>query len=77
MYFHNDRVLNRRQARWARFLTRFDFIIVYRPGALQGKADALSRRSYIAPCLGEAAFDHPNLNAFKYAQQKYWMYRVI
>ena len=60
MYFQNARVLNRRQARWAQFLTRFDFIIVYRPGALQGKADALSRRSYMAPRPGEAAFDHQN-----------------
>jgi Holliday junction resolvase-like predicted endonuclease len=41
MYFQNARVLNHRQAQWAQFLTRFDFIIVYRLGALQGKADAL------------------------------------
>ena len=57
-YFQNARVLNRRQARWAQFLTRFDFLIVYRPAIHQGKADALSRRSYMAPCLGEPTFDH-------------------
>ena len=34
-YFQNARVLNRRQARWAQFLTRFDFKITYRPGKQQ------------------------------------------
>jgi hypothetical protein len=48
-YFQDARVLNRHQARWAQFLTRFDFKITYRPGKHQGKADALSRRSYLAP----------------------------
>ena len=57
-YFQNARVLNRRQARWAQFLTRFNFLIVYRPAIHQGKADALSRRSYMAPYLGELTFDH-------------------
>ena len=33
-------------------------MIVYRPAIHQGKADALSRRSYMAPCLGEPTFDH-------------------
>ena len=31
-YFQNSCVLNRRQARWAQFLTRFDFKIIYRLG---------------------------------------------
>ena len=31
-YFQDARVLNRCQARWAHFLTRFDFKITYRPG---------------------------------------------
>ena len=57
-YFQNARVLNRRQARWAQFLTRFDFKITYRPGKQQGKADALSRRSYLAPRPGDPAFDN-------------------
>ena len=57
-YFQNARVLNRRQARWAQFLTRFDFKITYRPGKQQGKADALSRRSYLAPRLGDPTFDN-------------------
>ena len=41
-YFQDARVLNRRQARWAHFLTRFDFKITYSLGKHQGKADALS-----------------------------------
>jgi hypothetical protein len=57
-YFQSAKVLNRRQARWAQFLTRFNFLITYRPGIQQGKADALSRRSYLAPGPGDPAFDH-------------------
>jgi hypothetical protein len=43
-YFMSKRLLNRRQARWAQFLSRFDYEIVYRPGKSNGKADALTRR---------------------------------
>jgi len=43
-YFMTKKLLNRRQARWSEFSTRFDFEIVYRPGKLNGKADALTRR---------------------------------
>lgn len=56
-YFQSACVLNRRQARWALLLAHFDFVIKYRPGSQQGKADALSRRSYLAPQSGELAFD--------------------
>ena len=37
--------LNQRQARWAEYLSRFDFKIYYRPGRLGTKPDALIRRS--------------------------------
>ena len=57
-YLQNAHVLNRRQARWAQFLTRFDFKITYRPGKQQGKADALSRSSYLAPSPRKPAFDN-------------------
>ena len=57
-HFQNDLVLNRRQARWAQFLTRFDFKITYRPGKQQGKANALSRRSYLAPRPSDPVFDN-------------------
>ena len=55
-YFQNARVLNRRQARWAQFLTRFDFKITYPLGKQQGKAYALSRRSYLTLRPGDPAF---------------------
>ncbi|KAF7699157.1 hypothetical protein HF521_003899, partial [Silurus meridionalis] len=42
-YLQEARRLNPRQARWALFFTRFQFHINYRAGALNGKADALSR----------------------------------
>jgi hypothetical protein len=43
-YFMSKRLLNRRQARWAQFLSRFDYEIVCRPRKSNGKADALTRR---------------------------------
>ena len=44
-YFHTTKTLNRRQARWAEILSEFNFVITYRPGEKNGKADALSRRT--------------------------------
>jgi hypothetical protein len=38
-------------------LSRFDFVITYRPGNLQGKPDVLSRRSYLAPKEGDSILD--------------------
>ena len=43
-YFTTSRALNRRQARWAEFLAGFDFCLQFRPGLLNGRADAISRR---------------------------------
>jgi len=37
--------LNRRQAQWALYLSRFDFTLKHVPGTKIGKADGLSRRS--------------------------------
>ena len=37
--------LNWRQARWALYLSRFDFILKHVPETRMGKADRLSRRS--------------------------------
>ncbi|KAK3519335.1 hypothetical protein QTP70_024760, partial [Hemibagrus guttatus] len=42
-YLRVAKRLNPRQARWALFFTRFNFIISYRPGSKNTKADALSR----------------------------------
>jgi hypothetical protein len=43
-YFMSTKKLTRRQARWAEFLSRYNFQIIYRPGKQNGKADALTRR---------------------------------
>jgi RNase H-like domain found in reverse transcriptase/Integrase zinc binding domain len=43
-YFMGVKKLNWRQARWALYLSRFDFEMVNKPRASMGKADALSRR---------------------------------
>ena len=42
-YFASSKILPRRQARWAEFLSEFWFKVVYRPGHLNTKADILSR----------------------------------
>jgi len=36
--------LNRRQARWALYLSQFNFVLKHVPGKSMGKADRLSRR---------------------------------
>ena len=43
-YFMTAKKLNRRQARWSLYLSRFDFSLHHRPGKSSGKPDALSRR---------------------------------
>jgi RNase H-like domain found in reverse transcriptase/Reverse transcriptase (RNA-dependent DNA polymerase) len=44
-YFMTAKKLNRRQARWSLYLSRFDFAMHHRPGRSMGKSDALSRRA--------------------------------
>ena len=44
VYFTKKQKLSRRQARWALYLSCFNFTIIHKPGS-QNKADALSRRS--------------------------------
>ena len=43
-YFMFTKQLNRRQARWAEFLSEFNFRITYRPGKQGMKPDSLTRR---------------------------------
>jgi len=43
-YFMKAQKLNRQQARWTLYLSRFDFVLKYILGAKMGKADSLSRR---------------------------------
>ena len=51
--FMQKKLLNRRQARWALQLAEYNFKIVYRPGAQNRKADALTRRSGDLPKEGD------------------------
>jgi len=44
-YFMKVQKLNRRQARWALYLSRFDFTLKHVAGSKMGKADGLSRRA--------------------------------
>jgi len=43
-YFMKVQKLNRRQARWALYVSRFDFMLKHVPGSKMEKADSLSRR---------------------------------
>jgi len=43
-YFMKAQKLNRRQAHWALYLSRFDFTLKHVPGMRMGKTDGLSRR---------------------------------
>jgi hypothetical protein len=43
-YFQKSQKLNRQQARWSLYLSRFDFALFHQPGRLMGRPDALSRR---------------------------------
>jgi hypothetical protein len=42
-YFRVAQKLNRRQARWSLYLSRFDFTLHHKPGQSMGKPDTLSR----------------------------------
>ncbi|MBW0557809.1 hypothetical protein O181_097524 [Austropuccinia psidii MF-1] len=52
-YFMSSKVLTRRQARWAEFLSEFHFSITYRPGRLATLPDALSRQDDVYLERGE------------------------
>jgi len=43
-YFMKAQKLNQRQARWALYLSRFDFMLKHVPESKMGKTDSLSRR---------------------------------
>ncbi|KAK2898059.1 hypothetical protein Q8A73_014439 [Channa argus] len=58
-YLHSAKRLNPRQARWALFFNRFDFILSYKPGSKNGKADALSRHFDGGPEGEESGFILP------------------
>ena len=51
--FTTKALLYRRQARWAQELAQYNFKIIFRPGAQNGKANALTRRSGDLPGEGD------------------------
>ena len=57
-YFMSTKMLNRRQARWSEFLSRYNFRIIYRPGKQGEKPDALTRRSEDLPKEGDGRLQH-------------------
>ncbi|MBW0579314.1 hypothetical protein O181_119029 [Austropuccinia psidii MF-1] len=58
----SSKVLTRRQARWAEFLSEFHFSITYRPGCLATLPDALSCRDDVYPERGEDFISKNPLN---------------
>jgi hypothetical protein len=64
-YFMTTKKLNRRQARWSEFLSRFNFKIVYRPGKQGVKPDSLTRRSEDLPEEGDERLLHQSQTIIK------------
>ncbi|KAI0999983.1 hypothetical protein K3495_g8215 [Podosphaera aphanis] len=56
-YFMTRQKLSERQARWAEYLSRFNFKLVYRPGKEAVVPDALSRRDQDKPDASEISKD--------------------
>ena len=52
-YFQTSKKLNRHQARWSLYLSRFDLTLHHQPGKSMGKIDALSWRSDHASGAGD------------------------
>jgi hypothetical protein len=59
------KMLNRRQARWSEFLSRYNFRIIYRPGKQGEKPDALTRRSEDLPKEGDERLLHQSRTVLK------------
>ena len=64
-YFMTTKKLNRRQARWSEFLSRFNFKIAYRPGKQGIKPDSLTRRSEDLPEEGDERLSHQSQTILK------------
>ena len=60
------KVLNRRQAQWADYLSLFNFKIIYHPGRENGKADTLSCRVDLR--LGRGSERQPVVQFLKLSQ---------
>lgn len=59
-YFMSSKKLSQRQARWAEYLSHFDFLLCYRPGSKGEKPDALTRRSGDLPKGGDEILEMQN-----------------
>lgn len=64
-YFTSTKLLNRRQARWSEFLSRFNFKIVYRPEKYGTKPNSLTRRSENLPKEGDERLLHQSQTVLK------------
>ncbi|MBW0581181.1 hypothetical protein O181_120896 [Austropuccinia psidii MF-1] len=68
-YFMSSKVLTRRQARWAEFLSEFHFSITYRPGCLATLPEALSRRDNFYLERGEDFISKNTMNSQQIIKQ--------
>ena len=57
-YFMTTKKLTPRQARWAKFLSKYNFIISYQSGKKNEKADALTRKPNKRPVEGNERLEH-------------------
>ena len=64
-YFMSTKMLNRCQACWSEFLSRFNFKITYRPGKQGEKPDTLTRRSEDLPKEGDERLEHQSRTILK------------
>lgn len=66
VHFTKKQKLSRRQYRWAQFLSQFNFVIIHRPGRLNGKADALSRQAEYGLQDGDSRLERNYLRLFEH-----------
>ena len=64
-YFMTTKLLNRHQAHWFKFLSWFNFQIIYWPGKSGGKPDTLTRRSGDLPKEGDEWLLHQSQTVIK------------
>ena len=57
--------LHHRQARWAEYLSRFNFVIKYRPGKHDAKPDALTRKREDFPGENDQRSQHQSQTVIK------------
>ncbi|CAJ0950051.1 unnamed protein product, partial [Ranitomeya imitator] len=75
-YLESAKRLNPRQARWALFFSRFDFVVSYLPGSKNVKADALPR-SFVPDSPGQVeSSDCPGVDTVVDRLQQIWTHVV-